>query len=527
MLPVDPLLQVLSCSAFFVQLLLASFGGLVLSGSLLTLTFASGLGAKPLSAGESSAGLPGRPLNAPEGPRQASGAPLPDIRHARQQPKNRLSSRDDFLSRQKSVLNSQASGFSLPEAEAFSPTTTVRVEVNGVVGALDYVGSAVDRAANSAAGFPLLNALSLNQDTRLTVDTSFTGQDLLRVRLRSGNFGASGFFSNPPTPLTRLEVAFQEPLCRPDDDSCNRNLVTVNRAYLQVPLGSQVRISAGSRLMQRDILPVWPSVYTDSPVLEMFQRAGAAGAYSRRLGSGVGAWWQPQGALKGVSLAYVAVMPLGANGSPGRGGWFTAAADQASTVQLAYTRPSWNLTATYSRNGQRALLRGTPLASQLAADSREGALHSWSLAGYWQPSRPGWLPAISAGWGLDRFAFARYPLAGLSGARTSSWSVGLSWSDALRPGNSVSLALGAPAHVIALDGLEDGSPNDSGLAFELATRIRWSDAFSLTPAVFWLTRPRGAMASTASLSAALGPEEPGEGSRLSVWGALVRGTLRF
>lgn len=410
------------------------------------------------------------------------------------------------------------------EAEAFSPTTTVQVEVNAVTGALTYDGEAVDRESNTAVGAPLLNAWTVNQESRLTIDTSVTGQDLFRVRLRSGNFGSSGFFSNPPTPLTRLDVAFQQPLCPSTQERCG-NQVSVNRLFLQVPLGSSLRVTAGSRLMQLDLLPVWPSAYT--PTLELFQRAGAAGAYSRRVGSGFGAWWQPGGALKGLSLAYGYVAPRGAEGAPARGGWYTAGGDDTNTVQLAYTRPSWNLTAAWTRNGQRALLRGTPLASQLASEARGGAVQSWSLAGYWQPLMAGWIPAISAGWGEDRLAFTTYPVAGLTGVRTTSWSVGLSWSEAFGPGNSVSLALGAPAHVTGLRGLGDPSVNDSGLALEMATRIRVSDAFSLTPALFWLTRPRGAMGGTTSLQQALGPEGRAEGASLGVWGALVRGSLRF
>ncbi|MFO0030769.1 MAG: hypothetical protein ACK54Z_00750, partial [Cyanobacteriota bacterium] len=225
-----------------------------------------------------------------------------------------------------SALLNGLAPLALPAQEPpFSPATTVRMTVNAVAGALRYGGGAVDQGANTAVGFPLLNAVSVNQDARLTLDTSVTGQDLLRVRLRSGNFGPSGFFSNPPTPLTRLDFAFEEPLCRPDDDTCSRQLVTVNRAYLQIPLGREIRLTAGSRLMQLDLLPVWPSVANDSPILELFQRAGAAGAYSRRVGSGFGAWWQPEGGLKGLSIAYGAVAPEAANGSPAQGGLYTAA----------------------------------------------------------------------------------------------------------------------------------------------------------------------------------------------------------
>lgn len=410
------------------------------------------------------------------------------------------------------------------ELEAFTPTTTIRAQVNAVVGALRYEGSAVDRGANTAAGFPLLNALTVNNDARLTIDTSITGQDLFRVLLRSGNFGPSGFFSNPPTPLTRLDFAFEEPLCRADVAPCGRNLVTVNRAFFQIPLGPELRLTAGSRLMQRDLLPLWPSVANDSPILDFFQRAGAAGAYSRRVGSGFGAWWQPAGRMRGLSIAYGAVAPQAENSSSGEGGLFTAAGGQTNTVQVAYTRPTWNLTGAYTRNGQRALLRGTPLASQLAADCRDGAIHSWSLAGYWQPAKAGWIPSISAGWGLDRFAFATNPVAGLSGVRTTSWSMGLSWSDVLSSGNSLTLSVGAPAHVSRLEGVE--AVDDSGVALEASSLIPITDTLSLTPAVFWLSRPRGAMGATATLSEALRPGREATAS-LGVWGGLVRASLRF
>ena len=163
------------------------------------------------------------------------------------------------------------------ELESFTPTTTIRVQVNAVVGALRYEGSAVDGGANTAAGFPLLNALTVNHDARLTIDTSFTGQDLFRVRLRSGNFGPSGLFSNPPTPLSRLDFAFEEPLCRADVATCSRNLVTVNRAYLQFPLGPEIRFTAGSRLMQATCCRCGPASPMTHPSWSCFSVRGRPG----------------------------------------------------------------------------------------------------------------------------------------------------------------------------------------------------------------------------------------------------------
>jgi hypothetical protein len=117
---------------------------------------------------------------------------------------------------------------------------------------------------------------------------------------------------------------------------------------------------------------------------------------------------------------------------------------------------------------------------------------------------------------------------------TSSWSLGLQWSDVFGAGNTVMLALGGPAQVTALWGLAGPAPDDGALTLELAGQIRVSDNVSLTPALFWLPRPRGAMAGTSSLSEALLPAPgalllaPGAAApNLSVWGVVLRSTLRF
>ncbi|MDM7954327.1 MAG: carbohydrate porin [Cyanobium sp. CZS 25K] len=411
-------------------------------------------------------------------------------------------------------------------ATDFAPTTTVNLQINGVLGALQYSGSERDSASNTADGAPLLNGVSFNHEARLTIDTSFTGQDLFRIRLRSGNFARSGFFSNPPTPLTRLDFAFQEPACGSSEGACPTGLITINRAYLQLPLSPEIRFTIGARVMQLDMLPVWPSVYNASPMLDLFQYAGAPGTYGKRLGGGFGVWWQPGGELRGLSLGYAYVAGR-AGGTPQGGGLFGGASSQTSTLQLALSRPKWNVTAAYSLSGPQVRLRGTPLASQLAAGAGEGSLGSWSLAGYWQPRTSGWLPSISAGWGHDTFRFATYPVPGLSGVRSRSWYTGLVWSDVLGVGNSLGLAVGSPAHMHAIQTPTTSSIDDRGLAFEVFYRIQLSDAFALTPAVFWLPRPRGALTGSTDLSEALRFAPASSEASLGVWAGLIRTTLRF
>ncbi|KEF42122.1 MAG: hypothetical protein ER33_07790 [Cyanobium sp. CACIAM 14] len=412
------------------------------------------------------------------------------------------------------------------EASGFAPTTTVRVQITGAAGALRYGGTAIDAATNAVDGEPLLNALSLNHDVRLTIDTSFTGQDLFRIRLRSGDFAPSGFFSNPPTPLSRLDFAFQEPTCSGGGEGCSGRLVSVNRAYLQFPVTPEIRLSVGARVMQLDMLPVWPSVYNASPILDLFQYAGAPGAYSKRLGGGFGAWWRPGGPLQGLSLGYAYVAGRADDASLA-GGLFSPASSSTSTLQLALTRPQWNVTAAYTLSRPPVRLRGTPLTSQLAGEGRDGSLGSWSLAGYWQPRSSGWWPSISAGWSQDSFRFASYAVAGVSGARSRSWYAGLVWNDVLGVGNSLGVALGSPSHLTALRTLSGSAIDDRGLAYEVFYRIAVSDHLTLTPALFWLSRPQGALTGLADVAQALnGPYPPGT-ETLGVWAGLIRATLRF
>ena len=65
------------------------------------------------------------------------------------------------------------------EAGGFSDTTTLDGKVNFTVGALSYDGSGTDTVSNEAALFQYMWQGNLN--------TSFTGDDNLYVRLKTGN----------------------------------------------------------------------------------------------------------------------------------------------------------------------------------------------------------------------------------------------------------------------------------------------------------------------------------------------------
>ncbi len=79
------------------------------------------------------------------------------------------------------------------------------------------------------------------------------------------------------------------------------------------------------------------------------------------------------------------------------------------TAQLGGAGQNWGLTGAY-RYGQcgtdiRSGTQYTYALSKLkCADLNSGAAtNSFALNGYWQPSQSGWVPSISAGWGITGF----------------------------------------------------------------------------------------------------------------------------
>ncbi|MFL0736868.1 MAG: iron uptake porin, partial [Prochlorococcus sp.] len=169
------------------------------------------------------------------------------------------------------------------EATQFSTTTKIVGQATFVIGANSFDGDAVnatdqkrrDQAARRSGG------TVFNYDLRLDLNTSFTGEDLLKTRLRAGNFGNSPFGGGQYVGLDAMEVAFDS------GDSLN-----VDRLWYQFPVGDSFTVTAGAKVRQDDMLAVWPSAYPADTVLDFFTYAGAPGAYSLTLGGGGGIWWE-------------------------------------------------------------------------------------------------------------------------------------------------------------------------------------------------------------------------------------------
>lgn len=405
------------------------------------------------------------------------------------------------------------------QAASFSTTTRLSGQATFVVGANAFSGSAintgantVNRARHSLTGLartpvPLPNATSFNNDLQLTLDTSFTGKDLLRTNLRAGNFGRSVFGGEPRSlALSTLEVAFEA--------DAGPDVVGLDKLFYQRPIGGGFTATFGVRVGQEDMLALWPSVYPADTILNVMTVNGAPAAYSKNLGAGAGLWWQTHGLS--VSMNYVA--SNGNSGNPsapvgdGGGGIGTPFSGATGSVQLAYQQEQWGLAAiwTYVQPETQFVPGTTPFVHSAIDQNIEATTNAIGLSAFWQPRASGWLPSISLGWGINSTSYSGpQPPGSLS--TSQSWMIGLQWSDVFAKGNDFGLAVGQPVFATSLtDGV---TPNDGNFVWEWWYKFQISDNISLTPAVIYLSRP-------------LGMATP-KGEGFSQLGALVKTTFRF
>ncbi|MFN6352849.1 MAG: iron uptake porin [Cyanobacteriota bacterium] len=394
------------------------------------------------------------------------------------------------------------------EATQFSTTTKLAGQATFVLGANSFGGTAAELVRQSQAAF---GATTLNYDLQLTFDTSFTGKDLLRTNLRAGNFGVNSFGGAGPSSLSQLEVAFEENLG--DPPARGGDVVAIDRLYYQFPIGGAFTATVGGRVGQEDMLAIWPSVYPAETVLDVLSLPGAPAAYNKNLGAGGGIWWQSHGFA--ISANYVAAN--GNNGDPAAGGLATDGAAGTGTLQIGYSGEQWAIAAIYSRiqNGNDLIVYGTNFA--LESFANPGSTNAFALSGYWQPLASGWLPSISAGWGINTTSYdvgasSTSPAASGELVTTSqSWSVGLQWLDAFQPGNALGVAVGQPTFATRLEG--GATPSDGNYVWEGWYTFQLTDNISLTPAIFYLSRPLG----QATL----------EGESFRQLGGLIKTSVRF
>ena len=400
------------------------------------------------------------------------------------------------------------------EAESFSATTRMSALIRSTLGGVNYSGNQINAKTNTwgkgEEAVLLRNALTLNYDFLLLVDTSTTGRDLLRTILRAANFGSSAFGVSGsgnqanPAPLTQLDEGFEDPR--------GPNRVAINRLFYSTPINRYTTLVAGPRVKQTETIPVWPTLYGrpgGEQLLRILTQAGSTSTYTLPIGPGGGILLKDTTKSTGWSsgLSYVAANGFRGNADDANkdpGGIGTAGSASTALAQISYTGTGWNVSAAVAQNSTGVRQDGTNFWRRLQPQfgsveqrregySNQGVTRSLSLAGYWQPTQASWIPSISAGLGINRAVLDKSSVQ-IQGQRlkkveSNGWVVGLIWDNVLGKGNELGTAVGQPTFVTSINGKK---ANDGNLALEAYFKIQISDKISITPTIFYLSRPRGA-----------------------------------
>jgi hypothetical protein len=109
---------------------------------------------------------------------------------------------------------------------------------------------------------------------------------------------------------------------------------------------------------------------------------------------------------------------------------------------------------------------------------------------------------------------------------SQSWYVGLQWNDVFWGGNSLGMAVGQPTFATNLGlGTDKGQSkfvDDGNYAWEWWYKFQVTDNISVTPALFWLSRPLGVLTNGLNSDGSVD-----RSSSFGILGGLVQTTIRF
>jgi len=354
---------------------------------------------------------------------------LSDISRANEVEQRLLAEFSPELEVIKGRINGVLADVGTVRADSFSTTTKLAGTTVFVVGGVDGVSDK--------------EAVTFNYDTKLALNTSFSGDDLLKTRIRSGNFG-SGPFSFASGAASSLEVA-----------SSTGNSLDIDRAYYQFPVGESITATVGALVRQDDMLGVWPSSYPSDSILDVLTYAGANAAYSLAEGAGAGITYTNDN----LSASLVLVSDEATDASQGI---LTEQGSDDITAQLAWVADNFTVAAAYTTSDG-----GNTTDTADAND-----FDAWGLSAQYDLDNG---ISLNAGMGWkspDKENDAS------NIEDESTWSLGVVWSDLGAEGNTLGIAYGTA------EGHRDDSGYDDPMAYEVYYSMAISDNITVTPAFF-------------------------------------------
>jgi hypothetical protein len=325
------------------------------------------------------------------------------------------------------------------EAASFSDTTTLDGKAVFRVGALDAPTGETATLTESTV-FQYMYQMNLN--------TSFTGDDNLYVRIKTGNGTKDKTF---------IEKPFGTYL---SSGNSNGDALKVDKMWYTMPIGEKNTFFIGPKIENYYMHATTPSIY--KPVLKQFTLGGNASAYGASTSPGAG--WA-YNADNGFAVSSNFTTQLG-----NTTGLLTDEGKTSWATQVGYTQPQYSVSAIVNLkyNGWT-----DGYFSTATGDDRGGAGDSTNigLRGWWRPADTGTAtPSVSVGFDTSEIDAAT------NASNTTAYFVGLTWQDMFQSDDRIGVAFGQPQ--------KNESETTDPFAWEAYYSYKMNDSVTITPAVF-------------------------------------------
>ena len=328
------------------------------------------------------------------------------------------------------------------EAGAFSSTTTMDGKavmwIGGVDGATEIDGSDTE-------------AFQTGYTYTMNLNTSFSGDDNLYVRLKAGDNGD----------VWALKPAGYHIETKNTGDSFN-----VDKLWYTFPIGDNITAFAGPRI-ENYYMYITPSIYKPG-ALKAFKLGGNSN-FGASTDVGFGFKYESENGFGFASN----IVDKNADSS----GFMQDDSVSKWDTQVAYTTDRWHVSATLSnaQNWTSQQYNATAFGEDTATDST-----GYALRAYWMPEETGTaVPEISVGYDTKNFED------GSTGDAddADSYMIGLTWKDMFQADDRIGLAITQP---LAVNSVVGGGTVDEvdPLLWELYYSFKPNDSMSVTPAIF-------------------------------------------
>ena len=350
------------------------------------------------------------------------------------------------------VTNSRIDGlearFNNLEAGSFSETTTLDGKAVFTIGAVDYTES-----TNTSS-----EAVQAMYTYTMNLNSSFTGDDNLYVRIKTGNHSD---WSATKTYGSYLSSA-----------NGNGSALKVDKIWYSFPVGDNNTVWVGPKIENYYMHGTTPSLY--QPVTKQFTLGGNGNAYGASTDTGAG--WAYK-ADNGFAISTNVGTKSHTTTDGVNTGLLTDETKTSWATQLGYTQDNYSVSALVNikSNGWS----DTYYHTADHGTGGNGNFTSIGLRGWWRPENAGTAtPSISVG-----FDTTEYDGAPASTSNSSAYFVGLNWQDMFQADDKIGIAVGQPT--------VNESESVDPFAYEVYYSFKPNDSVTVTPAIFGGTDRNG------------------------------------